>query len=116
VTAGEAPSSPAYVYRARVERVVDGRTLIARVDLGFRVAVSVAVRLAGIDAPGLEGGRGPEARDALAAFTAGRTLLLRSRHAGRPWECWVCDLWWEDGTSVARLVASAGFGPPEQGS
>jgi endonuclease YncB( thermonuclease family) len=113
VTARDVPSSPAYVYRARVERVVDGRTLIARVDLGFRVAVSVPVRLAGIDAPELEAPRGPYARDALATFTAGRTLLLRSRHARRLLECWLCDLWWEDGTSVAQLVANAGFGQEE---
>ncbi|HHN73390.1 MAG TPA: thermonuclease family protein, partial [Thermopetrobacter sp.] len=42
---------PAYRYRLRVLRVIDGDTLVARVDLGFETHVVVRLRLAGIDAP-----------------------------------------------------------------
>ncbi len=40
-----------YTYSAFVKRVIDGDTLIVRVDLGFRTHVTYRVRLRGIDAP-----------------------------------------------------------------
>jgi len=43
------PTKPTYVYAAVVERVVDGDTLLLRVDLGFQVWKEQRVRLAGID-------------------------------------------------------------------
>lgn len=46
-----------WMYRCRVERVVDGDTLDLEVDLGFRVYHRVRVRLASIDTPEV---RGPE--------------------------------------------------------
>lgn len=40
-----------YEYKLKVERVVDGDTVDASVDLGFSVSVRERFRLAGIDAP-----------------------------------------------------------------
>ena len=40
-----------YNYSARLERVIDGDTVILRVDLGFKIMVTVTFRLAGIDTP-----------------------------------------------------------------
>ena len=40
-----------YTYAAVLERVIDGDTLIARVDLGFRTWITQTFRLRGIDAP-----------------------------------------------------------------
>lgn len=42
---------PAYTYRARVERVVDGDTLDMFVDLGFRIWAKLRVRLHSVDTP-----------------------------------------------------------------
>jgi micrococcal nuclease len=39
----------AYLYRARVIKVVDGDTFDAQVDLGFTVTVTVRFRMIGID-------------------------------------------------------------------
>mgnify|MGYP003629491431 FL=1 len=43
--------SEMYEYDAICSRVVDGDTIDARVDLGFRVWIECRVRLLGIDAP-----------------------------------------------------------------
>jgi len=46
-----------YEYRAEILRVIDGDTVVARIDLGFRTFVQQTLRLYGIDAPEI---RGPE--------------------------------------------------------
>ena len=40
-----------YIYNAELDRVVDGDTVHALVDLGFSTWKRVSIRLAGIDAP-----------------------------------------------------------------
>lgn len=40
-----------FEYKATVKRVIDGDTVDAIVDLGFKVAYSCRIRLAGIDTP-----------------------------------------------------------------
>jgi len=50
---------PTYTYDAVITRVVDGDTVDATVDLGFKIFRKIRIRLAGIDAP--EGKRTPAA-------------------------------------------------------
>lgn len=51
-----------YTYQAFVNRVVDGDTLLLRVDLGFRTHVTEKVRLRGIDCPEISTALGRKAR------------------------------------------------------
>lgn len=44
-----------YVYKANIDRVIDGDTVVATIDLGFNVSVKQTLRLAGIDAPETRG-------------------------------------------------------------
>ncbi len=44
-------SSKLYHYRAKVDRVVDGDTIDATLDLGFDIHLNVRIRFAGINAP-----------------------------------------------------------------
>ena len=55
------PAEATYVYKAAVERVIDGDTLLLRIDLGFQVWKEQRVRLAGIDAPAMDEPKGKEA-------------------------------------------------------
>ena len=55
------PAEATYVYKAIVERVIDGDTLLLRIDLGFQVWKEQRVRLAEIDAPAMDE---PEGRKA----------------------------------------------------
>ncbi|MFP4473408.1 MAG: DUF1016 N-terminal domain-containing protein [Candidatus Omnitrophota bacterium] len=57
-TAGSAsitrPTRATYVYKAIVEKVVDGDTLLVRIDLGFTTWKEQRLRLAQIDTPALD--------------------------------------------------------------
>ena len=55
------PTEATYVYKAVVERVIDGDTLLLRIDLGLQVWKEQRVRLAGIDTPAMDEPKGKEA-------------------------------------------------------
>lgn len=63
------PPEVNYAYRAMVTRVVDGDTVDALIDVGFRILTEQRLRLARIDTPELRGGtaeskaKAREARD-----------------------------------------------------
>ena len=40
-----------YTYKAKLDRVVDGDTIDANIDLGFDITIHKRIRLAGIDSP-----------------------------------------------------------------
>ncbi len=58
----ERPRMPSHNYVAEIERVIDGDTLIVRIDLGFRTWRSETIRLRGIDSPELRTKAGKAAR------------------------------------------------------
>jgi endonuclease YncB( thermonuclease family) len=53
---------PSYTYRARLVRVIDGDTLVADFDLGFRLTATLPVRLLGINAPEMSEAAGKVSR------------------------------------------------------
>lgn len=55
------PAGGPFVYRAEVVKVIDGDTLLLRLDLGFQVWKEQRIRLAHIDTPSLKEDGGPEA-------------------------------------------------------
>jgi len=64
------PTEATYVYKATIERVIDGDTLYLRIDLGFQVFKEQRIRLASIDCEPIDTPKGKEAtryvRDQLA--------------------------------------------------
>lgn len=54
------PTTPTYLYKAYVKRVIDGDTLLLNIDLGFQVFKEQRVRLTQIDAPPLSENSGKE--------------------------------------------------------
>lgn len=83
---------------ATVERVIDGDTFVAVVDLGYDVMTRVRIRLAGVDTPELRGGseeeraRAVEARDFVAGAILGRSVRIQAlkkdsfgRHVSLVW-------------------------------
>jgi micrococcal nuclease len=57
-----------YEYKCRVIKVIDGDTVDAEVDLGFRVTMQMRFRLAGIDAPEMGTAQGLAAKQQLIAL------------------------------------------------
>lgn len=73
-----------YIYKARVDKVVDGDTLQITLDLGLRLSTVQRVRLLGVNTPEVHAPE-PEAREAALrakAFTAaeleGKDVLVRT--------------------------------------
>lgn len=100
--------NPAYRYRARLERVKDGDTYVLRIDLGFYVSTEVAVRLRGVDCPELGTPEGRAAREAAFALLHGQLLVVESYRGHRTFERWVCDVWLQDGRSLAATLVEQG--------
>lgn len=75
-----------YVYKARVDRVVDGDTIDVTFDLGMHVLKRERVRLAGIDTPEIYGVKkesqeyiaGKEASHALEDMIVGKDVIIQT--------------------------------------
>ncbi len=70
---------PSYTYTAIVERVVDGDTVWAMIDIGLNTVLRKKLRLHGIDAAELTTRAGDEARDYVAGLLPpGAAIVIRS--------------------------------------
>jgi endonuclease YncB( thermonuclease family) len=67
---------PDYTYQARVERLIDGDTILAEIDLGFRLKATMPVRLAHINAPERNEIGGKAAREHLAGLLPADGMVL----------------------------------------
>jgi micrococcal nuclease len=67
-----------YIYKAKLDRVVDGDTLDAIIDLGFDITVHKRIRLAGINTPESRTRDLEEKKRGLAAKEALLTLLTKT--------------------------------------
>lgn len=105
------PAGPVYIYRATCQRVVDGDTFVAVVDLGFDACRTISVRLLGVNAPEHNRPGGAEAHDFLDQLLAGKALLLRSYRDRQSFARWVCDVW-VGGVDVSAAIIAAGHGAP----
>jgi endonuclease YncB( thermonuclease family) len=71
--------NPSYTYAAIVERVVDGDTVWALIDIGFDTVARKKLRLHGVDAPELTTAAGAEAHDHVARILPpGAAIVIRS--------------------------------------
>ncbi len=73
----ERGDDPLHIYKAVVERVVDGDTLLVRIDLGFEVWVNQRIRFRGINTAeiiknGAKTGKDPDRAEQAKSFVEGR--------------------------------------------
>lgn len=74
------PDGAPFIYRAEIVRVVDGDTLIARLDLGFEVWKEQRIRLAEVDTPPIKEDGGQEATDYVREQMAkAKVVVIRTR-------------------------------------
>lgn len=106
-----------YSYAARIQRIIDGDTVVLDIDLGFKIHHEVTARLDGIDAPELRTAEGKLAKIALAGMVDGKTLrvdtiLDRTEKYGRT----LAVLFLEDGVTTAnQAMVDAGHARPYSG-
>ena len=78
-----------YTYKAKLDRVVDGDTIDAHINLGFDITIHKRIRLAGIDTPESrtrdleEKARGLASKDRLAELLEGGEFILESKEVGK---------------------------------
>ena len=78
-----------YTYKAKIDRVVDGDTVDAHIDLGFDITIHKRLRLAGIDTPESrtrdleEKARGLASKDKLVELLGDGNFILESKEVGK---------------------------------
>ena len=83
-----------YTYKIKLDRVIDGDTIDAYIDLGFDVSVKKRIRFAGINTPESrtrdleEKARGLAAKDRVKQLLEGtKTIQLKSHGVGKYGRC-----------------------------
>ena len=78
-----------YVYKAKLDRIIDGDTVDAVIDLGFDITIHKRIRLAGIDTPESrtrdlkEKERGLASKARLVEMLEGGEFILESKEVGK---------------------------------
>ena len=78
-----------YTYKAKLDRVVDGDTVDANINLGFDITIHKRIRLAGIDTPESrtrdleEKARGLAAKEKLKDLLKNGEFILESKEVGK---------------------------------
>lgn len=95
-----------YGYRARVERVIDGDTFEALVDLGFRVHTRITVRVLDLRCPERHTTEGiAVTAHAIALLSEQPYVFLRSYKDVMSFARWVCDVYLPDGRTYQEALA-----------
>ena len=83
-----------YTYKIKLDRIIDGDTIDAYIDLGFDISVKKRIRFKGINTPESrtrdleEKARGLAAKDRLKAILEGtKTIQLNSHGVGKYGRC-----------------------------
>ena len=102
------PSGDRYFYKARIERVVDGDTIIALVDLGFQVHRLQRLRLAAIDTPELDTPQGERARDLVERELAGVEYVMLHTNKIDLYGRYVAHVFYAPGETDKRRIIAEG--------
>ena len=88
---------PSYAYEALVERVIDGDTIWAVIDIGFGTKVREKLRLRGLDCPELGTPEGEAAKRFVAKLLGpGSPILLRTTPSEDKYGRYVADIFFDD--------------------
>lgn len=110
-------TNPAYRYAATIDRVIDGDTLTASVDLGFHVWLrGQTFRFLGLNARELSQPGGTEARDNLVALLPPSTAVtLTSVKPDKYGDRMLAVVTLADGSDLTTLLIAAGWAAPWDG-
>ena len=109
-----------YTYEAEVIRIIDGDTIEAIIDLGFKVFWKTKIRLAGIDAPEIDTVDGIVAYDALRFMIGSSKIKIvtqkdKQEKFGRYLATVYPFAGNGDGISVNELMIKGGYAKPYEG-
>lgn len=100
-----------YDYRCMVIRVLDGDTLEADIDLGFRITYRQTIRLVAMNAPEIRTELGPAAKARLEQLVMGKTFVRVTTTIHREFEKYgrVLGRLVADGVDVNAAMLADGF-------
>jgi endonuclease YncB( thermonuclease family) len=116
MTTSTLPKTPPlglYLYKAIIDRVVDGDTVVARVDLGFNTWRNDKFRFAHINAPEMKTAEGPVAKEFLAQWIVAQKSLTFYSKGQDKYGRWVAVIWGDDLTvSINQIMLDKGLAVP----
>lgn len=100
-----------YEYRCTIIRVLDGDSLLADIDLGFRVTYRQTIRLVAMNAPEIRTALGPAAKRRLEELVVGKTFVRVQTTIHREFEKYgrVLGRIIADGVDVNAQMVADGF-------
>lgn len=103
------PAEALYLYSAVVESIVDGDTLLVRIDLGFNVWVSQRIRLRDIDAPEISTAAGVQAKLFVEEKLKGIPFVVIKTYKTDIYGRYVADVFYHPSLTNKQNVARKGF-------
>ncbi|MBZ0167057.1 MAG: thermonuclease family protein, partial [Candidatus Omnitrophica bacterium] len=102
------PDSLRFVYKAVLERVIDGETLICMIDTGFQNWTRQRLRLRHLDAPDLKTQRGRKAKVFIQEVLRDCSFLIVHTHKNDKNDRYLADIYYLPGSSHPLTVAASG--------
>lgn len=103
-----------YEYTARIESVVDGDTIDAVIDLGFKVSTRQRLRLARIDTPERGQDGYTEARVFVRDAVLEKLVKIRTEKVSK-WGYYIAEITLPDGRNLSDALIEAGLAKPYGG-
>lgn len=112
-----------YFYKAQIVKIQDGDSVILNCDLGFKVFIELACRLAHIDTPELRDkdvekrARAQEAKQKLIELLADPQVTIQSfkPFKGDKYGRWLVEIINSQGVNVNQLLLDLGLADPYDG-
>ena len=92
-----------FTYKAYIERVVDGDTLLVKIDLGFDTRVRQYLRLRGIDAFEISSAKGVRAREFAKRVLAGVEYVIITSSRSDKYDRYLADVFYGEGPAQKFL-------------
>jgi micrococcal nuclease len=102
-----------YQYKAKITNVVDGDTVDALVDLGFKVQIAQRLRLARVDTPERTQANYQTAKDFVKDLVDGKEVTITT-HKVSKWGYFLADVSIE-GRDISDMLIAANLGKPYNG-
>jgi endonuclease YncB( thermonuclease family) len=102
------PREDLHNYVGIVERVIDGDTLVVRIDLGFNVWRVEHIRLQGIDAPEIGTPQGKQAKQFVVDALEGLPFVVLHTYKTDKYARYVADLFYDGSLTKKEQVFSSG--------
>ena len=97
-----------HTYSARIERVIDGDTLLVVVDCGFRTRTRQKLRLRGIDAPEMNTAEGERVKRYVQRVFRAIPVIVIKTYSTDKYDRYLSDVFYLSGEPDPAVIASRG--------